>query len=346
MSRLNDTAVPGSAVSVTMSGTNGADKEVQVVAASRSSILRPENSSSRREILPMRFRTSLPAGYSVDRQKFYLREADDSDEENEPLTPAIRSSKNGAPSGTKKKASAPAGRTEVLFKHEKPVMRERPHSARLFRQIAQDDPEFKVMYRNCNYRRMELTEDQEKWLEDREIERKQRSDTVARQLVAEVQARAEKKKNKDKDKAKDKGDKGKDKGDKGKGKKKDSGSKDATKDAPKAKYKSATHFMSRHFPQFEETAESTEDGHGLAPMRLLQLEEVAEVEATFQRYGLPIREAVLRKALVVPQDKPEAICLEGLREGAEGLMVNPLPPHLWRRLAAGKKGKKKRKGKK
>jgi hypothetical protein len=59
---------------------------------------------------------------------------------------------------------------------------------------------------------------------------------------------------------------------------------------------------------------------------------------TFEDAGVPIKESVLRKALLIPQDRPEAICLEGLREEKEGLMVNPLPKEMWRKMTVGKKG--------
>lgn len=48
--------------------------------------------------------------------------------------------------------------------------------------------------------------------------------------------------------------------------------------------------------------------------------------------------------------RPESLCLENLREGLEGLMVNPLPKEFWRKEVSaaskkkgGKKGGKKKK---
>jgi len=39
-----------------------------------------------------------------------------------------------------------------------------------------------------------------------------------------------------------------------------------------------------------------------------QMTEVERVVDVFNRFDLPIKEAALRKALVVPQDHPDAIC--------------------------------------
>jgi hypothetical protein len=56
---------------------------------------------------------------------------------------------------------------------------------------------------------------------------------------------------------------------------------------------------------------------------------------------LNVKESALRKALIIPQDRPEAICLENLRDEKEGLMINPNPREMWRKfVAGGGKGKK------
>ena len=57
------------------------------------------------------------------------------------------------------------------------------------------------------------------------------------------------------------------------------------------------------------------------------------------------RDAVM-KALVIPQDKPNAICQEQIRNPDVGLMENPLPKEFWRKLASGGGGGKKKKAKK
>ena len=46
------------------------------------------------------------------------------------------------------------------------------------------------------------------------------------------------------------------------------------------------------------------------------------------------------------QDKPEAVCLEGMKTELEGFAVNPLPKDYWREMKMGKKGKGGRKKKK
>lgn len=76
-------------------------------------------------------------------------------------------------------------------------------------------------------------------------------------------------------------------------------------------------------------------------MRTVQLMEIADIVESCKDCGVKIKESTLRKALIIPQDKPEAVCLEGLKSETEGLMVNPLPREYWRVMAMGK-GKKKR----
>jgi hypothetical protein len=75
----------------------------------------------------------------------------DSDDEDKPDRPPIGhgrtlsgTAKGGA--GGKKKAGAGAAgpAVTVVFKRERPVVRERPVSARAFRTIAVSDPEIKV----------------------------------------------------------------------------------------------------------------------------------------------------------------------------------------------------------
>ena len=76
-------------------------------------------------------------------------------------------------------------------------------------------------------------------------------------------------------------------------------------------------------------------------MRTIQLLEVNEIIDVCDKYNVKIKESVLRKALIIPQDRPEAICLENLRTEKEGLMINPNPPEYWRKIIKdGKKGKK------
>eukprot|EP00388_Colpodella_angusta_P030022 GDKK01018367.1.p2 GENE.GDKK01018367.1~~GDKK01018367.1.p2 ORF type:complete len:103 (-),score=24.58 GDKK01018367.1:101-409(-) len=94
--------------------------------------------------------------------------------------------------------------------------------------------------------------------------------------------------------------------------------------------------MQSLFPNFEDD----ENPSTLGPMRTMQLMEVATIMDVFDSSAVPIKESALRKALLIPQDRPEAICLENMREEKEGLMINPNPPEMWRKFTAGKKGKK------
>lgn len=184
---------------------------------------------------------------------------------------------------------------------------------------------------------MPLTAEQEQWLDDRETERTKKSEETAKQMLADALAKADKKKGGKDDKGKK--DAGKDKKKDGK----DKGATAAADEKPKPKYKSATQFMSTHFPKFEDD----EVLESMGPMRQAQLIEVSDVMDVFARRNLNIKETVLKKALMIPQDKPESICLEGLREEKEGLMMNPNPPEFWRKMVVkkggGKKGGKKKK---
>lgn len=199
---------------------------------------------------------------------------------------------------------------------------------------------------------MPLTVQQEHWLDERELQRNRKSDALARQLLEAALARAEKKKNKDKGGKGGKEDgKKANKEEKG-GKKKGSASASSQAAAaaakleaekPKSKYKSAAHCMATLFPNFEDDHNPESQG----PMRTMQLMEVAQILDTCEDHGISsIKESVLRKALIIPQDRPEAICLENLRDEKDGLMVNPNPKELWRKFVvskkAGKKGGKKK----
>ena len=97
--------------------------------------------------------------------------------------------------------------------------------------------------------------------------------------------------------------------------------------------------MAVNFPNFE----ADDDGQAQGPMRIHQLIECARVMGAMADFGMEgaVTEAVVRKALVIPQDKPEAISLENLRENeCEGLMRNPIPFEFWRKvnIKAPKKG--------
>ena len=216
---------------------------------------------------------------------------------------------------------------------------------------------YKVLYRYTNYRRMPLTEAQQIWLDEQERDRIKFSLEYAKKLVDDQLAKATKKKDKDKDKGKkDDKEKGKDKDkDKDKDKKKEKnakGAKDALalKKPPKPKYKNASDFMEKNFPNFDRDDFEDEDRtESCCPMRATQINESDRVMGAFQKFNIPIKESAVRNALLVPQDNPEAICLEQLRKTSlEGLMMNPLRKELWRVFTrkASKKGGKKKKAKK
>lgn len=305
---------------------------------------------------PMRFKLQLPPDY-LHRQQFYMQLSDDEDDD-EQNNHNNNARKNAKPSSTpaavshlnkgnakNRSGSAPGatGKGEILFKHERMEIRDRPLSAMLLKDVAANDNELKVHYRHTNFRRMPLTEAQLAWCEAKEQQRKLKSDALARDLAAAVNAKGKGGKDK-KDAKKENGGKKTGKAAGGKGGKDAKGNLVTDEENKiKPKYASVQEFMATHFPKFEEET----NVETMAPMRAVQITEVNDIVDTFAQYHLPIKETALKKALVIPMDKPEAVCLEGLREDKEGLMRNPLPPEHWRvckiKGGGGKKGKKKKK---
>lgn len=176
------------------------------------------------------------------------------------------------------------------------------------------------MYRHSNYRRMPLTAQQEHWLEERENERVKKSEALAKDIRDAAAAKNEKGKKDDKKDAK-----------------KDKKLEETASEKPRSIYKSAGQFMSVRFPDFD----GEDELDAIGPMRLQQLTEVGRIMECCEN----IKESVLRKALVIPQDRPEAICLEELRDNKDGLMLNPNPEEYWRKFKTvkSKKGKGKKK---
>jgi hypothetical protein len=92
--------------------------------------------------LPMRFKSTLPDEYS-EHQKFYLQLSDsDDDDKPERATKALRRTIVANGKGAPKKGAG--AKPEVNFKHERPIDRERPVSAKMFHNVATNDSEFKV----------------------------------------------------------------------------------------------------------------------------------------------------------------------------------------------------------
>ena len=311
--------------------------------------------------VPFRFSSALPLSY---KHEFYMELSSDSEDEEEG---GMSSSSKGAArrriskeqgmgggssmtmndsefkkSKTKGSAPLPKGRLaggKIVFKREKPVNKEVTIAPELYRSLVEMDPEFKVMYRHTNFRRMPMTIRQERWLDDRESERVRTSLELAKKMVDEESAKSQQKKEKE---GKEKGgDKDKDKAKKDDKRQKEEAAKASKTKVPPAKYKTATQFMSMHFPQFDD--DSGDDRvESCGPMKILQMAEVERVLDVFAHANVSINEAAVRKALVIPQDHPEAICLEGLRSSSvEGLMLNPLPPEFWKKSGAGGGEKKK-----
>ena len=228
--------------------------------------------------------------------------------------------------------------------------RDRPKSAGAFRSIANNDPELMVYYRQSAFRRMPLGDEHHLWLDEREKARK----VLEAKKKAEAEAAAAA--------AKDKG-KGKDKGGgkdaKGKGKGKDAKVEPEPELEPEPKkprefyIEEAKKFMKNYMS--DKFGVWTEEGPGRT-WQMLECDKIslALSAAASDKDKTPLirlkddqksRDAVM-KALVIPQDKPNAICQEQIRNPDVGLMENPLPKEFWRKLASGGGGGKKKKAKK
>jgi hypothetical protein len=270
-----------------------------------------------------------------ERNEYYMQLSDSDDDDKPDIPYMAHVTQAPRPTG---KTNRPSKTVMVQFKHERPVMRERPKSARQFHTIASDDPELKVHYRHSNYRRMPISEKVEEWLENRETSRVQKSLEYAKKLAEELMLKKSKKKA-----PKDKN---------GIIPAKRSLSAATKKDIPvdtstSKKYENASDFMSQHFPNFDDygaEGDYLRDPESAGPMRTAQFIECARIMAAFEEKQIPIDENVLRRALMIPQDHPEAVCLEDLRDpiNDEGLMINPIAREYWRKFRMTEKGKKKK----
>ena len=312
-------------INMVMKGA-GTEEDVAVPVPAREAVLKKEKKKVKKNTLaPMRYRFE-PKKYEVGSVYLQLSDSDDDDKPEKVMKPPTAGKGGG---GGKKGAKAAAG-PAVKFKRDAPPMRERPVSANQFHTISNNDAELKVHYRYTNYRRMPLTQKQEVWLEGKETTRVKKSEEMASNLLEAAAAKGDKKGGKDK------------KDDKGKGKGKGKGKVEEPEKIP-CKYKSASEFMSVNFPDFEDDAE----GEAQGPMRMMQLLECARVMGSLNEFGMQgaVKPETLRKALIIPQDKPEAVSRENMRQSEiEGLMMNPAPEMYWRKVtyktAGGKKGKK------
>jgi hypothetical protein len=323
--------------------SRGIDVPSQVQHPVRTAVEKtPQKKQKDMKHLPMRYKLEAPEAFTHEyANNQYYMQLSDSDDDDKPAREIKGTFKRQATAGKKGggKDAGKGGAVAVKFKRDKPLARERPVSAARMRDVSTNDAELKVHYRHTNYRRMPMTQEQTAWLEEREGEREKKSLEKAAALVAALESA----------KSKDSGKK-----------EKDAPKKDDKKDAKKktaaepvvekkvCKYKSATQFMASRYPTFDRD----DDGDAQGPMRMMQLVECARVMGAMSDFGMEgaVSEAAVRKALVIPQDMPEAISLENLRDNeSEGLMQNPIPKEYWRQVSfktAAKKGGGGKKGKK
>ena len=108
--------------------------EVTVAKPSRVAVIKPKQTNA-----PMKFKLDLPEDYMTHQNENYMQ-LSDSDDDDKPERGAFRQSRTGTAGGKKKGAATVA----VTFKHEKPIIRERPESAKAFHSVSANDPELKV----------------------------------------------------------------------------------------------------------------------------------------------------------------------------------------------------------
>ena len=322
------------------------DEEVKVPSMKRS-VTKKVKDKDKRYVVPMRYGDSKVSQPTISRLKMeqhkyldYMYEDEDNDsfklpsikgaEKLDTASGSMGENAQAQPSPAKKKKSAKGG---AGAGNKGPVrkfveIREKAHSTKKLKEVSYNDLELKIYDRHVNVRCMPLTEEAEKWLNDRENERAKAYSEKVKKLKEDFAAKNAKSK-----------DKGGDKKDAKKDKKK------VVEEPPPiiSKYKSASQFMSIHFPVFD----SYSQAENMGPMRAQQMNECQRVIEVFEQAGIEIDPERVYKGLLIPQDRPESICLENLREGLEGLMTNPLPKEFWRKeLAPAKGGKKGKKGKK
>lgn len=183
------TEVESKEVMLRVVSQDGLEVDSKVPKPARNTIV---TKATKRDNLPMVFRHTLPASYSqkqLEKNQYYMQLSDSDDDDKPERLARSRPQTKGAPKTGKTGATGP-----VPFKRDKPIVRERPVSAKVFRDVANNDSEIKVFYRHSNYRRMPLTAAQEQWLDERETERVKKSEDLASALVEAAMAKAEKKK--------------------------------------------------------------------------------------------------------------------------------------------------------
>ena len=326
----------------------GEDETIQIPKMKREKSKKTKE-SDKKIVYPMRFGDSRLSQPSMSRLKMrqpdYMMDFNDDEDDNSFKLPSIAGAmkidgttlkvdgdgSESAPPPPKPKKKAKGASVAKGPVREFVAVRDKVGTQKKMREVTNNDLELRVFDKHSSVRRMPLTEEAEKWLNDKEKERCKQFEEKVKKLKDEFNAKADKGK-------KD----GKDKGDK-KDTKKDS-KKKVEEEPPKiiSKYKSASQFMSIHFPVFESLSRSETMG----PMRAQQLNECAQIIEVFEQHGIQINKESVYKGILIPQDKPESICLEDLRQGLEGLMVNPLPKEYWRKeMAPSKKKGKGGKGK-
>jgi hypothetical protein len=176
---------------VKLTQPDGTEVEASVPRPGRTEVPKRRNSTQGPSVnvIPMRFRNEPPMSYlkKVEKQQYYMQLSDSDDEDKPDRVMAKQQRRTGG--GGNKKQQQKQKQTLHFNRPKNNVIRERPKSATQFRQVAQNDPEFKVLYRYSNFRRMPLTHEQEIWLAQKEQERNKKTEELETKLIDTFQAK-------------------------------------------------------------------------------------------------------------------------------------------------------------
>mmetsp|Transcript_1746 Transcript_1746/g.3293 ORF Transcript_1746/g.3293 Transcript_1746/m.3293 type:complete len:693 (-) Transcript_1746:314-2392(-) len=282
-----------------------AEEKVKVNNVARKVV--PKN--IKKPYVPMRFRSKAPDSFTAGTNSRNKRESFSADANKTNESTQVPNTVASTPKPEVKEPTATSTAVPRSDKSQKPNDVKRK-SSKIMQTMGANDSELQVHYVYSVSRKGPLSAKHNAWLKEQADARTQCDLAYNRKLrrSSETEPPPPPPKKNEKDETKD----------------------DAS-DGPK--YSSAQDFMNKHFPIFDRP----ENDKGLGALRKQQLQECDEVMESYECWGgceeseLEITREALEKGLLIPQDRPTTICMEGLKDNVEGLMVNPLPKELWRK---------------
>ena len=162
-------------------------------------------------VLPMRFGDSQPRAPTVSRLKFqepvdYMMDYASDEEYDGVRLPSIKGALKVEVTAAVSSPRADGEKVKKVSKKQPTVsasskgpvrqlavVRDRPRSAKAFKEVAANDHELRIFERHSSVRRMLLTEDAEKWLNDKEKERAKLFEEKVKKLKEDFAAKNDKK---------------------------------------------------------------------------------------------------------------------------------------------------------